>query len=83
MPFGVATHSNPQLSDEEAWDVAAFINSQPRPVKKFAQDWPDVAEKSFDFPFGPYTDGFSEQQHKYGPFEPIQKAKALLAGQKK
>jgi thiosulfate dehydrogenase len=83
MPFGIATHDNPQLSNEEAWDVAAFINSQPRPVKKFAQDWPDIAKKSFDYPFGPYTDGFSEQQHKYGPFAPIQKAKALLTGQKK
>ena len=83
MPFGTATHENPQLSDEEAWDVAAFINSQPRPVKKFAQDWPDISKKSFDYPFGPYTDGFLELQHKYGPFEPIKKAKDLLAVQKK
>jgi thiosulfate dehydrogenase len=27
------------LSNEEAWDVAAFINSQPRPIKRFTQDW--------------------------------------------
>src|SRR5204862_6873977 len=26
-----ATHQNPQLTDEESWDVAAFINSQPPP----------------------------------------------------
>ncbi|HTE12563.1 MAG TPA: c-type cytochrome [Chitinophagaceae bacterium] len=83
MPFGIATHNNPQLSDEEAWDVAAFINSQPRPVKKFAQDWPDISKKSFDFPFGPYTDGFLEQQHKYGPFAPIKKVQDLSADQKK
>ncbi|MEP6749501.1 MAG: c-type cytochrome [Bacteroidota bacterium] len=75
MPFGIATHENPKLSDEEAWDVAAFINTQPRPAKKFTQDWPDISKKSFDYPFGPFTDGFSEQQHKYGPFEPIKKAK--------
>ncbi|MEO5595213.1 MAG: c-type cytochrome [Chitinophagaceae bacterium] len=73
MPFGTATHENPQLSDENAWDVAAFINSQPRPLKKFAKDWPDISKKSFDYPFGPYTDGFSELQHKYGPFDPIKK----------
>jgi thiosulfate dehydrogenase len=74
MPFGISTHENPQLSNEEAWDVAAFINAQPRPAKKFRQDWPDISKKSFDYPFGPYADNFTEQQHKYGPFEPIKKA---------
>jgi thiosulfate dehydrogenase len=71
MPFGIATHENPQLNNEEAWDVAAFINAQPRPVKKFIQDWPDISKKAIDYPFGPYRDSFSETQHKYGPFEPI------------
>ncbi|HYH15287.1 MAG TPA: c-type cytochrome [Flavisolibacter sp.] len=66
-----------KLSNEEAWDVAAYINSQPRPQKRFACDWPDIARKPVDHPFGPYTDGFSEQQHKYGPFEPIKKKKSL------
>jgi thiosulfate dehydrogenase len=70
MPFG-ATHTNPQLSDEEAWDVAAFINSQPRPDKDIRKDWPKIEEKPFDHPFGPYADGFDEQQHKYGPYQPI------------
>lgn len=83
MPFGIATHENPQLTNEEAWDVAAFINSQPRPEKKFAHDWPDISKKSFDYPFGPYKDGFTEPQHKYGPFEPIKKTGDLLAHQKK
>lgn len=77
MPFGV-TWQNPQLSDEECWDVAAFINSQPRPAKDLSGDWPNLAGKPFDHPFGPYADGFSEKQHKYGPFEPIKdKLKAL------
>ena len=63
---------NAQLSDEEAWDVAAFINSQPRPKHPFLQtDWPDISKKPYDHPFGPYTDSFPEIQHKYGPFEPI------------
>lgn len=75
MPFGTATHDNPQLTDEETWDVAAFVNSQPRPVKSFPKDWPDVTKKAIDYPFGPYADTFSERQHKYGPFGPIKKAR--------
>lgn len=71
MPFGV-THNSPQLKDEEAWDVAAFVNSQPRPKKRITEDWPKIEEKPFDYPFGPYIDRFSEIQHKYGPFKPIQ-----------
>lgn len=73
MPLG-ATHHQPQLSDEEAWDIAAFVNSRPRPSKDLGGDWPDISKKPFDHPFGPYADGFSEQQHKYGPFSPIKKA---------
>ena len=68
MPYGIASYTNPQLSDEEAWDVAAYVNSQPRPKKTFSQDWPDISKKPIDHPFGPYSDDFSEVQHKYGPF---------------
>ena len=71
MPFGEVAYHNPALSNEEAWDVAAYVNSQPRPSKIFKEDWPDISKKPIDHPFGPYTDGFSEQQHKYGPFKPI------------
>ncbi|HUQ96555.1 MAG TPA: c-type cytochrome [Chitinophagaceae bacterium] len=71
MPFG-ATFSKPQLTTEEAWHVAAFVNGQPRPRKVFAADWPDITKKPIDFPFGPYADTFSETQHKYGPFAPMQ-----------
>ncbi|MCB0524450.1 MAG: c-type cytochrome [Saprospiraceae bacterium] len=78
MPFG-ATYENPQLSDEEAWDVAAYVDSRDRPKHPFLDlDWPDISKKPFDHPFGPYADPFSEEQHKYGPFGPIkdfQKAK--------
>lgn len=74
MPFG-STHETEMLTDEQAWDVAAFVNSQPRPARKFKEDWPNIALKPFDHPFGPFTDTFSELQHKYGPFDPIQKAK--------
>ncbi len=74
MPFG-ATHQSPQLSLEEAWDIAAFVNSQPRPLKMFKEDWVLSGKKPSDYPYGPYKDSFSESQHKYGPYEPIEKAK--------
>ena len=71
MPFG-ASYQNPQLTDEEAWDVAAFINAQPRPKHQFlAADWPKIEKKPFDHPFSPYKDTFPEIQHKFGPFQAI------------
>ena len=74
MPLGVS-HEAPELSDEDAWDVAAYIESQPRPHKSVPQDWPNIAKKPIDHPFGPYADQFSEQQHKYGPFTAMKKPK--------
>lgn len=68
MPNPLNYHS-PQLSNEEAWDVAAYINSQPRPSRDLSKDWRDIKKKPFDHPFGPYADGLSEEQHKYGPWE--------------
>jgi len=58
-------------TDEEAWDVAAYVNSQSRPSKDLSADWPKIAAKPVDHPFGPFSDGFDEKQHKYGPFGPI------------
>jgi thiosulfate dehydrogenase len=71
MPFGTSSYDKPQLTDEEAWDIAAYVNSQPRPTKDLSHDWPKISGKPFDHPFGPFADAFSEQQHKYGPFKPI------------
>jgi thiosulfate dehydrogenase len=82
MPFNLASHSNPKLTNEEAWDVAAFVNSQPRPGKDKSKDWPDISKKPFDHPFGPYTDGFSETQHKFGPYKPIVAKKEELTKKK-
>jgi thiosulfate dehydrogenase len=70
MPLG-ATWDNPLLSEEEAWDVAAYVNSQERPAKDLAGDWPDISKKPVDHPFGPFADTFPETQHKYGPYGPI------------
>jgi thiosulfate dehydrogenase len=41
MPLGVSYNAT-QLSDEEAWDVAAFVNTQPRPKKDITKDWPNT-----------------------------------------
>jgi len=81
MPFG-ATYQSPQLTDEEAWNVAAFVNSQPRPHKDQHNDWKNLKNKPIDFPFGPYADKFSKNQHKYGPFKPIKDAQKELTNKK-
>jgi thiosulfate dehydrogenase len=68
MPQGVS-YDQPILTEQEAWDVAAYIVSKPRPIKFFQSDWPKVETKPFDYPFGPYADTLTEVQHKYGPWE--------------
>jgi thiosulfate dehydrogenase len=73
MPLG-ATWDAPQLSDEEAWDVAAYVNTMERPAKDLTGDWPDISKKPIDHPFGPFADTFPETQHKFGPFGPIAEA---------
>jgi thiosulfate dehydrogenase len=83
MPHGV-DYTNPQLSPEQAWDIAAYVISQPRPHKAgLDKDFPDRLEKPVDTPYGPYADGFSEQEHKYGPFAPIRAAIAKLKAEQK
>jgi len=78
MPHG-ADYLNPQLSVEEAWDVAAYLVSQPRPHKDgLDHDYPDQLAKPVDTPYGPYADSFSQQQHTYGPFAPIREMLARL-----
>jgi thiosulfate dehydrogenase len=72
MPFD-AKDEKEKLSDEEAWDVAAFVNSMERSKLDLSKDWPDIKNKPADHPFGPFADSFSEQQHKFGPFKEIDK----------
>jgi len=72
MPNG-ANWSQPMVSQDDAWDVGAYVVSQSRPRKAdLAADFPDRLTKPVDAPYGPYADGFSETQHKYGPFGPIE-----------
>jgi len=77
MPFG-ASYKEPKLTDEEAWDIAAYVNSMPHPSKDIRKDWPKIDEKIFDHPFGPFADGFSEKQHKFGPFDAIKKTRKTI-----
>ncbi len=82
MPYEQFT-ADPVLSNEEAFDVASYINNDtihPRPYRPLEKDCPDLENKPIDFPFGPFLDTFSIKQHKYGPFKPI---KEFYANRKK
>ncbi|MBK5285974.1 MAG: c-type cytochrome, partial [Bacteroidia bacterium] len=68
MPYPM-TYKNFVLTDEQAWDVAAYVNSLDRPIKDHSKDYViDISKKPYDFPFGPFADNFSETQHKFGPY---------------
>jgi len=76
MPYKIASWQKPFLTDEQALDVAAFINDDrihSRPVKKdkTIPDYPDIKAKALDYGIGPFIDTFSEAQHKFGPYKPI------------
>lgn len=74
MPFGTR-YDAPVMSVEEAWDVAAYINSQPRPARAHLdRDYPDRTLKPIDAPFPPFPDAFPLMQHRLGPFGPIRDA---------
>ncbi len=61
---------NANLTDEEAWDVAAYVISKPHPhLAGVENDFPDLNEKPVDCPFPPYADSLSAERHKYGPFQ--------------
>lgn len=78
MPHGV-DYLDARLTPAQSWDVAAYVVSQPRPRREgLDKDFPDLLAKPVDAPFGPYADGFSAAQHKYGPFAPIRAAIAKL-----
>ncbi len=65
MPYNDAT-----LSVEDSYDVAAYINTEPRPkLAGVNNDYPDLKFKPIDFPFPPFDDKFSAEQHKYGPYQ--------------
>lgn len=67
MPLG-----KPDLTDSEAYDVAAYMNSHERPQRANLEvDYPDLKRKPVDSPYPPYADEFPIEQHRLGPFQPI------------
>lgn len=67
MPLG-----NPVLTDDEAFDVAAYMNAQERPsMADLDKDYPDRTLKPVDSPYAPYADPFPVEQHRIGPYAPI------------
>ena len=83
MPFGT-TFATPVVSEADAFDVAAFVVSQPRPHQAgLDADFPDRSRKPVDAGFGPFVGPFSATQHRFGPWKPIQawvKANSSPAG---
>lgn len=77
MPDKIATLEKPVLTDQEALDVASYINDgsvHPRPKPKPSQvDYANIKTKPIDYFKAPYLDGFSEQQHTFGPWDEIEK----------
>ncbi len=68
MPLGKA-----DLTDDQAFDVAGYINAQPRPhMANLDRDFPDRKAKPVDTGYGPYADAFPIEQHQFGPFPPIE-----------
>jgi thiosulfate dehydrogenase len=71
MPFGTDP-LHPLLSVAEAFDVAAFIEEQPRPdFSRRVQDYPDPWLKPVDAAFPPLLGPFTAEQHRLGPWPPI------------
>jgi thiosulfate dehydrogenase len=72
MPFGT-TFEAPALSVSDAFDVVAFVSGQPRPHKAGVDaDFPDRARKPVDTPYAPFVGPFTPEQHRLGPWKPIQ-----------
>ena len=74
MPYDRVTPNTPFLTDQQALDLAAFVNDDrihKRPVPKDGKDYPDVLTKPVDYGEGPYFDFFPQVQHKFGPYPPI------------
>lgn len=71
MPLG-ADHTARQLTEDQAYDVAAYLSASERPHKDgLDRDFPDLLRKPPDMPFPPFAGDFPQEQHKYGPFKPI------------
>jgi thiosulfate dehydrogenase len=73
MPFDKVTIGKPYLTDAQALDIAAYVNDDSvhtRPNPKI-MDYPNPKAKAIDYAHAPFSDSFSEKQHRLGPFKPI------------
>ncbi len=83
MPLG-ATFDATQLSDDEAYDVAAFMLSKPRPVRAHLdRDFPARWNKPVDSAFPPYMLGATADQHRFGPYPPLVEMQKQMADELK
>ena len=74
MPLGVPWN-HPAITNEDTYDVAGYISSKERPqMSGLEKDYPKLEKKPVDCPYPPYADNFSQEQHQYGPFQPIKEA---------
>ena len=82
MPNGTSWVA-PTLAPDDAWDVAAYVLSQPRPqLAGIDRDFPDLLLKPVDAAYGPFADSFPPAQHRYGPFAPIRAEIARLKAER-
>lgn len=74
MPLGTVWNQ-PAITNEDTYDVAAYLSSKERPqMSGLEKDYPKLEKKPVDCPYPPYADDFSQEQHQYGPFQPIKAA---------
>jgi thiosulfate dehydrogenase len=74
MPHKLASWNKPVLTDEEAINVAAFINDDRlhrRPRMNNARGYENYKNKPIDYDSPPFADTFSSYQHKFGPYKPV------------
>ncbi|MGM0377643.1 MAG: cytochrome c peroxidase [Bacteroidota bacterium] len=74
MPLGTVWN-HPAITNEDTYDVAGYLSSNERPqMSGLEKDYPKLEKKRVDCPYPPYADDFSQEQHQYGPFQPIRAA---------
>jgi len=75
MPLGTSWN-RPAITNEDAYDVAAYLSSRERPqMSGMENDYPNLEKKPVDSPYPPYADKFSQAQHQYGPFQEMNDAR--------
>jgi len=71
MPLGT-TFEAPTIPPQDAFDVMAFVNAQPRPHREGLEaDYPDRSAKPVDAAYPPFVGPFPPEQHRFGPWQPI------------